>query len=72
MGIYLGFLSKLLFLGFVDFLSFYLVFGAKLQDPATRGLLVVVEHGFGGPLLHICFVSLNPYLSLNLSALCLL
>ena len=46
--------------------------GAKLQNPAARGLLVVVEHDVGGPLLHICFVSLNPSLSLNLSALCLL
>ena len=48
------------------------MFGAKLQDPAARGLLVVVEHGFGGLLLHICFVPLNPSLSLNLLALCLL
>ena len=48
------------------------MFRAKLQDPDARGLLVVVDHGFGGPLLHICVVSLNPSLSLNLSALCLL
>ena len=27
------------------------MFGAKLQDLVARGLLVVVEHGFGGPLL---------------------
>ena len=40
------------------------MFGAKLQDPATRGLLVVVEHGFRGPLLHISCVSLNPSLFL--------
>ena len=46
--------------------------GAKFQDPTAIGLLVVVEHDFGGPLVHICFVSLNPSLSLNLSALCLL
>ena len=43
-----------------------------MQDLAARGLLLVVEHGFGGPLLHICFVSVNPFLSLNLSTLCLL
>ena len=48
------------------------MFGAKLQDPTARGPLVVVEHDFERPLLHICFVSLNPSLSLNLSALCLL
>ena len=48
------------------------MFGVKLQDPVARGLFVEVEDNFEGPLLHICFVSLNPSLSLNLLALCLL
>ena len=70
---FLGVFSKLSFSRVCRFSSFFfLVFGAKLQDPVATGLLVVVEHGFGRPLLHICFVSLNPSLSLNLSALCLL
>ena len=40
----LGFsLSRFIFLGFLDFLDFYLVFGADFEELATRGSLATVE-----------------------------
>ena len=53
----LRFFSKLSFSRVCRFSYFLLMFGAKLQDLTARGPLVVVEHDFGRPLLHICFES---------------